>query len=150
MISTCLRAGAVASGLMFSLAQAAVAAEPLASDCAAFGPPDVRSPEGGRPGAFAAVLQQGRARHHRFGRPDVQDEGDPRVANRAARAKIPALSAAGTSDWWARVRSVRTVPLDAEVYVVVCGRAGQPAYLIADHANGDGDMPCGGPVSAGN
>jgi hypothetical protein len=132
------------------LAPPAAAQETIATYFAALGPQDFFNSRGEPLRDFGAVLQQDRANYHRFGRADPQDQGDAYFADRANRAMIPALFAAGNNAWWAsRVTPPRSAPLDADILVFLCGSGGMITHLIVNHANGDGYITCEGPEFAG-
>jgi hypothetical protein len=130
---------------------AAMAQETIGSYYAALGPQDYRNSRGLPLTSFADVLQQDRANYHRFGRRDPYDQGDPFFGKSAMRSAIPALYAAWNNGWWDQHFSPATsAPLDADVYVVICGTGGKISHLIVNYANGDGYVYCEGQVTAGD
>ena len=117
-----------------------VAQQTVAAYYTALGPQDYYNSSGTPLTDFGQVLQQDRANFHRFGRRDAYDESDPIFADPAARARIPALFAAGDNGWWASrpVSPPTWQILDADILVVVCATGGQISHLIVNHANADG------------
>ena len=151
MRSILLTCGVLAFALAVASSGAVKAQETLGAHYAALGPQDYRNSKGVPLTSFSAVLQQDRANYHRFGNADLQDEDDPFFANREARAAIPALYAAADNSWWDRnMVAATSAPLDADVFVVLCGSGGRLTHLIVNHANGDGYVMCEGKEQAGN
>ncbi|MEL6234062.1 MAG: hypothetical protein AAFR46_06615, partial [Pseudomonadota bacterium] len=59
---------------------------------------DMRNSRGVRLTTLGAILQQDRANYHRFGRSNVDDQGDRFFGDRAMRARIPELYARGPGE----------------------------------------------------
>ena len=76
-------------------AQPAAAAEPTDGFCTTITAVDRVNSSGKKLTDVAAILQQDRANYHRFGRADEGDDGDVSFATSEARARIPAMLAAG-------------------------------------------------------
>lgn len=151
LASVCRVGGVILVGLTLLAPITAGAQETLGSYYAALGPQDYRNSKGAPLQTFAAVVQQDRANYHRFGERDPQDEGDAFFDRPEARASIPALFAKGDNGFWeTAVHAPTSAPLDADVYVVLCGTGGRLTHLIINHANGDGYTMCEGAVSAGD
>jgi hypothetical protein len=84
-----------------------------------------------------AILQQDRANYHRFGRADIDDEGDPFFGDPDLRARIPALYAAGSND--AVIDNAIRLQGSSYLLIFVCGRGGRPTHLNVYFSDGDSD-----------
>lgn len=129
-----------ATALAVAVSLAATAgAQTITSYYATISDDDRRNSNGARLTDPGAILQQDRANFHRFGRADIDDEGDPFFGNRNLRARIPQLYANGRRDGWSD--GVLTGNFDVQVLVFVCGRGSQPTHINVDPADGDDAPP---------
>lgn len=108
----------------------------LAYYLAFIGPEDMRSSSGQPVTTLGGVLQQDRANFHRFGIRHPQDEGDPIFANRASRAQIPQMVAAGGNDRGSLAQMARNgQPFMVNVFV--CGYGNTPSVILLAGAGED-------------
>ncbi|OOY08173.1 hypothetical protein [Thioclava sp. F36-7] len=100
----------------------------IAAYSAFIGPQDMRNSKGAALRSLGAALQQDRANFHRFGLRDARDESDPVFADRASRARIPAMVEAGGDTRGSFTQMVRAgQPFG--VYVFVCGYGRTPSVI---------------------
>lgn len=100
------------------------------------GPQDMVNSSGQRITSVGGVIQQDRANFHRFGLRDPIDSGDPIFGDRAMRAQIPALVAAGGNDRAGFADMARRgQPFGVGVFV--CGYGLTPALIYLAPAGGD-------------
>lgn len=101
-------------------------------------PEDMRNSSGEPVRTLGGVLQQDRANVHRFGVSQAEDEGDPVFGDRATRARIPQMVAAGGDDRGAFARMAREGrPFLVSVFVCGHGRTPSVIYLAGpgeDHS----------------
>jgi hypothetical protein len=108
----------------------------LAYYLAYIGPEDMRSSKGQPVTTLGGVLQQDRANVHRFGIRHARDEYDPIFANRALRARIPQMVAAGGNDRGSLSRMARNgQPFMVNVFV--CGYGQTPSVIFLAGAGED-------------